>query len=109
MSAPSTTATVWQWPPEVIEFAAQYQVDSCLDPLLAAIREVFPTATSVRVFLEDDPELRDVKYLVFEVCVPADDVADYVAAKRLWQRELSRICPQPMTCPIVLTLLPTAP
>jgi hypothetical protein len=109
MSAPSTPTTAWQWPADVVNFAVQHQVDAYLDPVMAAIQRTFPTATSVRAFVEDDPELRDVWYIVLEVRVPAADVPDYVAAKRPWYRELSQIWPKPSAtmCPFTLCLLTT--
>jgi hypothetical protein len=106
MSAPSTVSTTWQWPTDVLNFAAHHQVDSYLDPLLAALHNVYPTATRVRVLLEDDPEIRDDWHITFEVSVPAADVPDYVAATRPWHRELSRICPAPLACIFRHLLLP---
>ena len=36
MSAPVTTTAAWQWPADVLEFAAKTQVQAYLDPLLDA-------------------------------------------------------------------------
>jgi hypothetical protein len=97
MSAPTATATAWQWPPDVLDFAVKQQVEPYLDPLLAALHNAYPTATNFLIRLEDDPEIRDDRHIVFEVSVPATDVPNYVAATRPWHRELSRICPAPLT------------
>ncbi len=105
MSAPAT-ATTWQWPADVVELAVRHQLDPYLDPMLAATRQVFPTARSLRVFREDDPELRDVTFIVFEVEVPRADVPNSVQAYRRWTDQLLRICPYPQQCLFTLTLIP---
>jgi hypothetical protein len=109
MAAPSAAPITRQWPADVLKFAAQHQVEVYLDPLLAAIRELYPTAQSVVVLLEEDPELRDDWHIVFEVGVPAADFSGHVIAKRFWHRYLFHLCPAPVVCIFRLTLLPIAP
>jgi hypothetical protein len=58
MSAPVTTAASWQWPADVLEFAAKNQVQAYLDPLLLATRRVFPTEILTK--LEVGGEEKDV-------------------------------------------------
>jgi hypothetical protein len=106
MSAPVSTATTWQWPPDVLEFAAQQQVEAFLIPLLEATRQLFPTARNLRVFLEDDPEIRDDRHIVVEVAVPQQDLPNYIQAQHRWTDELYRICPAPLVCTFRLTLIP---
>jgi hypothetical protein len=77
MSTLSVPRTAWQWPADVLAFAAQHQVQATLDPLLEATRQVFPTARSVRLFLELDPEIRDDRHIVFEVQVPHQILPSY--------------------------------
>jgi len=101
-----STATAWQWPADVLDFATRHQVESYLDPLLAATRQVYPTTRSLRVFLEDDPEIRDDWHIVFEVEVPQVDIPNYVQAQHHWTSELYRICPAPLVCLFRLTLIP---
>jgi hypothetical protein len=108
MSTLSVRETAWQWPADVLTFAAQHQVKAYLDPLLQAIRELFPTAVSLRVLLEDDPEIRDDWHIVFELRVPQEDIPDFVAAKRRWHTEQFRICPAPLVCIFRLTLVPVS-
>jgi hypothetical protein len=106
MSILSTAATVWQWPVDLLNFAARHQVHSYLDPLVQATQHTFPTARDLRVFLESDPEIRDDWHIVFEVEVPQNDLADYVEAQHRWIDELYRICPAPLVCTFRLTLIP---
>ena len=108
MSTVSTVSPAWQWPADILTFATQHKVAAFLDPLLVATRKVYPTARSVRVFLEDDPEIRDDWHIIFEVRVPKVDIPDYVAATDSWTWELFRICPAPLACIFRLTLLRVA-
>jgi hypothetical protein len=105
MSTLSVPETAWQWPADVLAFADQQQVTAYLDALLQAVRQVFPTAESLRVLVEDDPEIRDDRHIVFDVCAPQEDVPDFVAAKRRWHREKFRICPAPLACVFRLGLV----
>ena len=100
-----TTGKKWEWPPDVLRFAAKNRVDAYLEPLLEATRELFPTMDSLRVFMEDDPEIRDDWHIVFEAWVPSKDVPDYVHTKRHWTEALIRICPAPLAWVFRLTLL----
>jgi len=101
-----STATVRPLPADVLDFAARHQVDTYLDPLVVATRQVYPTAHSLRVFLEDDPEIRDDWHIVIEVEVPQADIPHYVQAQHRWTDELYRICPAPRVCLFRLTLIP---
>lgn len=105
MSAPVSTAVEWQWPADVVEFAARNKVQVYLDPLLEAIRRLFPTANVLKVYLGDDPEIHDLWNIVFEVQVSPADVPDYVKAKWAWHQEQFRICPAPLAPLFCLMLL----
>jgi hypothetical protein len=108
MSSPVTTATAEYWPPDVLAFAAQHQVADLLDPLRLALDRVFPVMQSSRVRLEEDPEIRDDRHLVFDVRVSRADVPDFGAAKRRWHQELFRLCPPPLVCLFRLVLVRVA-
>jgi hypothetical protein len=99
------TQTSWQWPADVRAFAARQQVEPYLEPLRQALDRLFPTARSVQVLLEADPEIRDDWHIVLDVRVRAADIPDYVAAKRRWHGELFAICPAPLVCIFRLSLL----
>src|SRR5438552_2290547 len=92
-----TSTTTWQWSPDVLAYAAEHGVEQYLDPLREATFRVFPTATSLRVFREDDMELRDVRWIVFEVDVPQADLVDFVERMHRWSAELFRVCPARLT------------
>ena len=108
MSTRISTPSAGSWPPEVLEFATQRQVSDLLAPLRLALDRLFPAAQSVRVRLEEDPEIRDDCHLVFDVRVSRADVPDFGAAKRRWHEELFRLCPAPLVCLFRLTLVRVA-
>lgn len=109
MSAVLPTPATWQWPADVLEFAARSQVAGYLDPLLEATRRVYPTARTIKVLKEGDPEVRDDWHIVFEVEVPSRDIPDFVRAVHRWTDELYKICPAPLMCTFRLTLVPVSP
>jgi hypothetical protein len=106
MSAPVTPPKTWQWPADVLAFAAEQKVQAYLDPLLEATYRVFPTLESLRVTVEQDQELRDVRWIVFEVRVPERDIPDFVKAVHAWTDEKYRVCPAPLVCTFPLFLVP---
>jgi hypothetical protein len=106
MSAPVTTATDWQWPEDVLALAGQQGVQLYLKPLLELLQQLFPTAQSLRVYVKEDPEIRDLQCIIFDVEVPAQDIPDFVEAKERWHRESFRICPAPLICNFSLLLVP---
>jgi hypothetical protein len=99
------SSTVEDLPSDILEFATRRQIADQLDPLRLALDRLFPTAQSVRIRLEEDPEIRDDCHLVFEVRVSRADVPDFGAAKRRWHEELFRLCPAPLVCFFRLTLI----
>jgi len=105
MSAAPASPQTYPWPAELLAFAVRNKVDAFLEPHLEATRRLFPTATSLRVFLELDPEIRDFWYIVYQVEVPKRDVPDYVAAVRSWNDAATRIYPATPVCCFCLSLL----
>ena len=104
MIAPGKTGREFDWPPNVVEFASEQKVSPSLDPLLMATYRLFPTALAVNVYLETDPEIADLKRIVFEVRISHQDVADFAGAQRGWIEAMYEICPEPITCTFVLFL-----
>jgi hypothetical protein len=106
VSAPTTTskAAPWQWPVDVVAYAKEEKVEQHLNPVLEATWRVFPMARRVRVTLEVDPELRDQKYIVFDVDVPRKDVSNFVDLVHRWNDEEKRIVPNPRTSFFVLSV-----
>jgi hypothetical protein len=105
MSTLVPTPTTWQWPADVLTFAAEQQVTAYLEPLRAALERLFPTTRSMKVFKSTDPEIRDDHHIVFDVVVGQTDVPDYLAANKRWHDELFAICPAPLVCVFRLCLI----
>src|SRR5437879_4964848 len=95
MSAPVKTMPAWQWPSDVLALATEQGLEAILDPLLEATRQLFPMARSLKVYVEQDPEVRDWRSIVFEVEYLDRDLPDYVEMKHRWTRELFRLYPSP--------------
>ncbi len=108
MSAVPAAPLSYPWPADLLAFATRNKVDAYLDPLLNVLRKLFPTAISLEVALELDPEIRDDWHIVFEMEVPKADVPDYLVAKRRWHEESLCICPAPLICTfrLILTRVP---
>jgi len=92
VSLPKSTEK-YTWPADLLEFARAGGWDRYLEPLLKETRELFPTA-EIRVYLQKDPELAGIWFIIFEAHVPMQDVPDYTQAKRKWTQSLLRIVPQ---------------
>ena len=93
MSTPQTTSPApnsgtnganGAFPADVVAFAAAYQAEDCLQPLLEATHRIFPAAQSVKVSVEEDPELRDNTQIVFRVRVAGLSLDQSRAARRQW-------------------------
>jgi hypothetical protein len=83
-TATGTNGANGAFPAEVVAFAAAYQAEGCLQPLLEATHRIFPTAQSVKVSVEEDPELRDNTQIVFRVRVAGLSLDQSRAARRQW-------------------------
>lgn len=104
MSAPTTTVTAWQWPADVLAYAAEHQLEPYLEPLLEVIRQIFPDPHRLSVYVDQDPELRDVRTILFDVQVMDWDLPQIRAARTRWTQGIFRVCPAPVVCHFGLLL-----
>src|SRR4051794_17477627 len=102
-----TSAPAWQWPADVVAYAAKFNLADYLEPLRELTLRHFPTAVSFRVYLDPDPEIRDLTFLIFEVTVPERDVPNWLEMRRAWSMDFHSILPRPYQCPFVLNLWTT--
>jgi hypothetical protein len=98
----------WTWRPEVLAFAQEAGVSEYLDPLLKATHELFPDAPPPRVSVDEDPEIVNLRNIMFELDIPFTSVDDYSKEQRRWIDALCRVCPAPLTCTFCLLLIPVA-
>lgn len=92
------------WSPDVLAYAERFGIRQYLDEFVARTRRLFPTARSLEVFTEPDPEIRDLVFLVFELHVPKVDVPDFLAADRIWHDEYHELVPGPYQAAVCLSL-----
>jgi hypothetical protein len=90
---PTTTNTpVFTIAPEVYAYAEEEGVTAYLQPVLEMTRQHFPDARRFDAFVEDDPELRDVRFLILRVELPPCDPVQAVERKFRWSHEVAKIC-----------------
>jgi hypothetical protein len=90
--------------PEVHAYTSKHGIEAPLQRLVEATPRIYPTATSIKVYMEQDVEDSDLWFIVFEVFVPSADIPDYVAAQRPWGEEWMRAYPPPRMHSFVLSL-----
>lgn len=78
--------------PDVFDLARQMDVASCLRPLLALAREIFP-GSSIAAKVERDAEIDFEQHIVIEVDVSGWSVDDMFAARNRWSQQFCGICP----------------
>jgi hypothetical protein len=104
MAAAVKAAREWEWAADALEFAAQQRVQEHLEPLREATRRIFPTAQSLRVVVDEDPEIRNYRHMVFEVQVVGLSLNEIHQARKEWKREQFDRCPAPLLCAFCLSL-----
>ncbi len=102
MARPTVAETSPALPADVIAFATEQGVAKALPKVLEMTKRIFPSARRLQVFLEPDPEIADLTFIVFEVEVAGLEVSQAVEAQWQWCRELSQCCPAAREVPIVL-------
>ena len=80
------------FPAEVLAFAVASGVEDYLQPLWEAAHRIFPTARFIKVQIDDDPEIRDDRHILYNVHVPGLPLEQSRSARNRWIEELFRIC-----------------
>ncbi len=96
----------WAWPPDVLAFAREAGVADYLQPLLEETRRLFPEAPPMRVKVEADPEIENLRHIACEIDIPYTGTSNYLKAQKSWIQALCRVCPAPLTCVFCLLLMP---
>jgi hypothetical protein len=95
MSTAASNVATWLRPTEVLGYATAYQIEPYLGPLRGLVDRLFPVRDALKVYVDQDPELRDVRAIVFDVQVTGLDLPQLRAAETAWGRGLAGICPAP--------------
>ncbi len=90
--------------PEVYEYTSKHGIEEPLQRLLEATPRIYPNAKSIQVFMEQDVEIKDMWFIVFEVYVLKADYPDFLAAEKRWSEEWMRAYPYPRNHSFVLDL-----
>jgi hypothetical protein len=89
---PSTAAPPPVIPEEVRAFAASRGAENYLIPLLDLARQCFPGAP-VSVLLEDDPQIANLRFIVYEVDITGWDADQLGDAYDRWTPLFVQMCP----------------
>jgi hypothetical protein len=99
-----SVAEITPVPADVLAYAAKHGVEGCLRPLLEMTQDLFPCAARLEVFLEEDPEIADLKFIVFLVGFVGTNADQVYEAREQWIRESPKSCPPPCPFPFALAL-----
>ena len=80
---------------EVVSVADQLGVRAELPRVIAMTQSVFP-GDSVRVEIDDDPEVPNDRHLAIVVRATVDSVDQLVATQWKWHEQLFGCCPAPL-------------
>src|SRR5260370_36512768 len=86
-------------PAEVVAYATKQGLEACLRPLLEMTQALFGSPCGLELFLEDDPEIADLKFIVFQLAGPARDAARIHEARERWIRASLKCSPPPCAFP----------
>jgi hypothetical protein len=86
------TQTMPDLSPEVLAFAKEKGVTAYIPSLWELVRAIYP-GRNVRVVLDVDPELCDVRTIMFEVDVGDMEVDQMIATHDAWTYGLMERCP----------------
>lgn len=81
---------------DVREFAQQRGLVPHLPALVEATEEVFAGANHLSVSVHDDPDVPDLRWLIFRAEVPWADPARARAARDKWYARTAAVCPGPL-------------
>jgi hypothetical protein len=98
-----TEAVAIEIPPEVQAFAREQQVEAYLPTLLELVQHHFP-CPDLRVELDVDPEVEDLRRIVFSTGPVEMSVDEALEAKDCYHRAVFAQIPAPFTCHFCLGL-----
>jgi hypothetical protein len=102
MSQSTMAETTPTLPADVIAYAAEHGVEQFLLPHLEITKRHFPSARRIMVVLEEDPEIANMRYIVYWVEVSGLGVSQAVEAHHAWVRDSLQCCSPPIDSPFVL-------
>jgi hypothetical protein len=84
----------WVWPADVLALAKEKGVAQYLNPMLDMTRRRFLNARQLRVLVEEDWDIPNLRAITFAVQIVGLNPEEYVKACHDWDRESIIICPR---------------
>jgi hypothetical protein len=82
-------------PADVQAFAEERGLAPYLPKVVEILHRVFAEATQLAVEVHDDPEIADLRWIVFDVDVPWSK-QQWREGMKAWHRETRAVCPAPL-------------
>jgi hypothetical protein len=82
------------WPDELLAIAEKQHLRLCLEPMLHATREIFPTARWIKVYAQTDYQDPPEQNIIFDVQVPDSPFPHYRDAQKAWNEKMFRLLPE---------------
>ena len=95
MATDATVAPRTVWPSEVERAAGQQGCAAALPKVWEITRRIFPDSPHIDVHVEDDPEIADLRFIVFDVFVNGWDASRLARAHWQWIEEKTDCCSTP--------------
>jgi hypothetical protein len=99
MATDSPVVPKADWPPRLEAIAEAYDCAETLPRIWELTLRIFP-GHRIEVLVEDDPEIADLQFVVFEVTVNGWVAQQMIEARDRWTQGLYECCPH--TNPFVL-------
>jgi hypothetical protein len=103
MAAP-VLAVESQLSQEAMNLAAQHGIQERVREMVEITKGVFPTARRFEVYVEDDPDIPNERYIIYDVKIPEFSLDQAWEARQLWGKELLRVFSYPRNFLPVLRL-----
>ncbi len=84
--------------PEVEAFAKERGLAPYLPALAETLQRVFAEARCLKAEIEEDPEIANLRHLLFSAEVPWPTYEQARLARNLWYQETADVCPAPLLC-----------
>jgi hypothetical protein len=91
-------------PAEVHAFAQERGLGPHLPGIFEVLHRVFADATRIRVELHQDPEIPDLRWILFEPEVPWETSEESLQATAAWHDGTGAVCPKPLLSEFALVV-----
>ena len=100
----TAVATPVTWDQETQAFIEANGLGELLPKLVEAVRQIFPDNEGLSVYVEDDPEIADLRSVMIDVVDPHSSLDEYMRRRDLWHEALFRLEGKPHRCLVCLRI-----